>query len=211
MVKKLTAVLFLLVFLAQGMIASAQGPGGNEAGKTAPEQSPASVTKSENYRLAANDMVHIKVFQEDELDTSTRISKDGAITFPFIGSVRVVGSTVEEAAKNIRERLREYIVNPQVTVLITDYSKRRFTVLGQVSKPGTYDMPDDSSLNLLEALGMAGGYTRIANPTKIILKRRVNGSEVIFKLNAKSMSQGENTSRFEVLPGDTIFVGESLI
>lgn len=185
--------------------------GARRNSESASVQSPTTVARSENYRLSANDMVHIKVFQEDELETTTRISKDGAITFPFIGSVRIGGSTVEEASQTIRERLREYIINPQVTVLITDYSKRRFTVLGQVARPGTYDMPDDSSINLLEALGMAGGYTRIANPSKIILKRRVNGSEVIFKLNAKSMSQGENTNRFEVLPGDTIFVGESLI
>jgi polysaccharide export outer membrane protein len=65
-------------------------------------------------------------------------------------------------------------------------------------------------MRLLQAIGMAGGYTRIADPGKITLKRTVNGKEGVFKLNAKRMASGDATSEFEVLPGDVITVGESL-
>lgn len=169
------------------------------------------VQQMDNYRLTAQDVVQIKVFQETDLETTARISKDGTIPFPLIGSVSLGGRTVQEAGNTIREKLKEYLVNPQITLKITEYSKRRFTVLGQVGRPGTYDFPDDTTMNLLEAIGMAGGYTRIANPGSIILKRQVNGQEVIYKLNAKSMSKDEATKRFEIQPGDTILVGESII
>ena len=166
---------------------------------------------SANYRLAANDLIHVKVFQEDELESTVRISKDGTIQFPLVGSARVGGRTVQEAAQTLEAALRDYLTRPQVSIRVMEYSKRRFTVLGQVMKPGAYEMPEDQSLNLLEAIGVAGGYTRIANPAKVVLKRRVNGVETIFKLNAKAMATEGESKRFDILPGDTILVGESIL
>jgi len=161
--------------------------------------------------LSANDLVHVKVFQEEELEATVRIAKDGTIQFPLIGSARIGGRTVQEAAQTLEAALREYLVRPQVSLRVTEYSKRRFTVLGQVAKPGAYDMPEDQTMNLLEAIGVAGGYTRIANPAKVILKRKVNGQETIYKLNAKTMAIDGENQRFDVLPGDTIMVGESIL
>lgn len=164
-----------------------------------------------NYRLSANDLLQIKVFQEDDLDATVRISKDGTIQFPLIGGAKIGGKSVQEAAQTLEAALREYLVRPQVSIRVIEYSKRRFTVLGQVAKPGAYEMPEDQSMNLLEAIGVAGGYTRIANPSKVILKRKVNGVETIFKLNAKTMATEGEQQRFDVLPGDTILVGESIL
>lgn len=188
----------LLLWLALAGMALAQAP--------EPKIQPSS-----NYRLSANDLVHIKVFQEDDLDATVRISKDGTIQFALIGSARIGGCNVQEAAQIMETALREYIVRPEVSIRVMEYSKRRFTVLGQVMKPGAFDMPDELSLNLLEAIGMAGGYTRIANPSKVTLKRRVNGAETIFKLNAKTMATDGENKRFEIQPGDTILVGESIL
>jgi polysaccharide export outer membrane protein len=169
------------------------------------------VLTSNNYRLNANDVVHIRVFQEDDLDTTVRIAKDGTIQFPLIGGAKIGGKTIEEATQTLAGALRAYLLRPEVTIRVTEFVKRHFTVLGQVMKPGTYDIPDDSSLNLLEAIGLAGGYTRIANPAKVILKRQVNGAETIFKLNAKTMATEGANERFEILPGDTVLIGESII
>ena len=169
------------------------------------------VPPSGNYRIAEHDVLQFKVYQEADLDTTARVSKDGTIAFPLIGTVQIGGRTAEEAALLIQNRLREYLVKPQVTIRITEYSKRRFTVLGQVSRAGTYDLPDEGKLNLLEAIGMAGGYTRSARPSRVILKRvGKNGQEITFKLDAKSMAVEKGSPRFEVLPGDTIVVAESL-
>jgi polysaccharide export outer membrane protein len=176
-----------------------------------PPQPASNAAPAANYRLSANDLVQIKVFQEDDLDSTVRISKDGTIQFPLIGGAKIGGCTVQGAASVLESALRDYLVRPQVTIRVTEYSKRRFTVLGQVAKPGAYEMPEDQSMNLLEAIGVAGGYTRIANPSKVVLKRKVNGEEKIFRLNAKTMATDGENQRFEVLPGDTILVGESIL
>ena len=171
----------------------------------------AAMAAANNYRIAEHDVLIFKVFQEEDLETTARVAKDGTISFPLIGYVQVGGKTVQEAAQTVQDRLREYLVHPQVTIRILEYSKRRFTVLGQVSKPGTYDLPDDSTINLLEAIGMAGGYTRIAQPSHVTVKRvEAGGRETTYKLDAKRMAVDKGNSRFEIVAGDTIVVGESL-
>ena len=96
-----------------------------------------------------------------------------------------------------------------MTLTVFEYGKRRFTVLGEVQKSGTFDMPEREKVTLLDAIAMAGGYTRIADPSKVTLKRKENGKETIVRLNAKKMAK-DNRETFEIQPGDVITVGESL-
>lgn len=167
--------------------------------------------RATSYILAPNDLVDIRVFQEDDLESKLRVSKDGTITFPLIGSVKIGGKTPQDAARTIRDALaRGYLINPQVTINVLSYTKYRVTLLGQVQKPGTYDFPDRERLTLLEAIGLAGGYTRGADPGKVLVKRVVNGQESVYQLNAKNMASRETTEAFEVLPGDVITVKESM-
>lgn len=177
----------------------------NATQKTEPTRIPTA-----GYRLVANDTVNIQIFQEDELQTTARIGKDGSIPFPLVGTISLGGRTVPEAAAAISQALKDYLVHPQVALRIVDYSKKRFTVLGQVNRPGTFDLPDESPLSLLEGIGLAGGYSRIANPSKVIVKRRGPGGEQVFHLNAKQMAKGSATPSFQILPGDTVVVEESL-
>lgn len=161
------------------------------------------------YLLAVNDLVDIKVFQEDDLQSTQRISKDGSIMFPYVGTVKIAGKSPQQAARLIQEGLaKSALVDPQVVVTVREYNKRRFTVLGEVQRPGAYDMPDRESVNLLEAIGMAGGYTRIAQPAKVTLKRVLNGKETIFKLNAKRMAKDASSGTFELRHGDVVTVAE---
>lgn len=164
-----------------------------------------------NYLLSPNDLVEVEVYQELEMNTKARVGNDGTISMKFIDSVKVGGRSVSEAAQIIRARLAKgYFVNPQVTVNVLEFAKRRFTVLGQVVKGGTYDFPDNGTVDLLSAIGMAGGYTRIADPGKVTVRRRSGGKEEVFKLNAKTMAADPAANRFEVQSGDTITVGESI-
>lgn len=164
-----------------------------------------------NYILAPNDVVHIKVFREDNLETKARIDNDGTITFPLLGSVQIGGKSVDQATQLIRDRLAEdYLVNPQVNLSITEYVKRRFTVLGQVQKPGVYEIPENQLMTLLQAISVAGGYTRIADASKITVQRQVGDRKSSFTHNAKSMAKDKNTKHFEILADDTITVGESI-
>jgi protein involved in polysaccharide export with SLBB domain len=166
---------------------------------------------SPNYRLTASDLVQIRVFQENELDTEARVAGDGSIHMPLIGTVTVSGQTVEQAAEAITRKLRDgYLVDPQVTVNILSFSKRMFTVLGEVQDPGRFEIPDNRDITLLDAIGMAGSYTGIANKKKIILKRRSGGDEVIKEFNGKDLARGSGTGAVIIQPGDVVTVPESI-
>jgi polysaccharide export outer membrane protein len=83
-------------------------------------------------------------------------------------------------------------------------------VLGQVQRPGAYELPDRDALTLIQAIGLAGGYTRIADPGRITLKRAEDGKETVLHLDARKMAGGSTESAFDVHAGDIITVGESI-
>jgi len=160
------------------------------------------------YRLCPNDVLRVKVFQEDDLTTELRLGKDGSATFPLLGVINLGGKTVEEAAATIRALLgKDYLVNPQVTLTVTEYAKRRFTVLGQVQKPGSYDIPSEESVTLLQAIAMAGGFSRLAVQNKVTVTRTVGGKKTL-TVDLKSAANDPATKPFEILADDTIFVAE---
>jgi polysaccharide export outer membrane protein len=132
------------------------------------------------------------------------------VQLPLIGDVKVAGMTVRAAREMIRKRYdADYLVDPQVYLNVVDYARRGFTILGQVAKPSTYDFPGGKSLSLLEAVGMAGGFTRTADRGKVIVKRSSEGGgQQTIRLNAKKLA-GEGKDSFAVQPGDVITVGES--
>jgi len=164
-----------------------------------------------NYRLAPNDLVTIKVFQEDDLTTAARLAADGTIAIPLIGQVKLGGLTAHEASRQVARLLdARFLVNPQVSVTLTSLAQRRFTVLGQVLKAGAFQMQFQDSIDLLEAIGMAGGYSRMANPGKIVVKRRVGERDTFFEVNGRDLADGKGGRSFRVLPGDLITVGERL-
>lgn len=164
-----------------------------------------------NYLLTPNDLVSVTVFQEDDLATKVRVGNDGTISVPLIGSVHVGGKSVDDAAQIIRGRLAKgFLVNPQVNVGVVEFAKRLVTVLGQVQKGGTFEFPNQGPLDLLQAIGLAGGYSKTANPSKIIVKRRVAGKDVVMKIDGKELAGKKDAQPFEVLPGDTITVAESI-
>jgi protein involved in polysaccharide export with SLBB domain len=167
---------------------------------------------SANYRISANDVLDFKVFQEPDLDAQVRLAGDGTAIFPLIGSVNLGGKTVSEATAILRQRyLNGYLVNPQVSLIIQTYAKRTFTILGQVQRPGAYELVGDQSIALLEAVGMAGGYTRIADPGNITIRRAENGREQVLKVNAKHPEKNADViNQYRTRPGDVITVGESI-
>lgn len=158
----------------------------------------------------------VEVFGEDDLRTAGRLSAEGSLNVPLLGQVRLAGMTTAQAAARLDELFRkDYLVNPRVNVSLLGYAKRRFTVLGQVNRPGSYEMPEGSpgGLDLLEAIAMAGGYTRIAAPERVSVRRTGGpGGEQIIKVDAKRMARGAAgpSAGFRVLPGDTVTIGESI-
>jgi polysaccharide export outer membrane protein len=166
---------------------------------------------AENYRLAPNDLLNVTVYDEPDLTAQVRLAADGTAIFPLVGSVPLGGKTIPQATALLRERyLAGYLVNPQVSVIIQTYAKRSFTVLGQVQRPGSYEIVGDESIPLLQAVGMAGGYTRIADPGNITVRRTELGKEQVMRFNGKRMAKGDPSPDLVIRPGDVITVGESI-
>jgi polysaccharide export outer membrane protein len=166
---------------------------------------------SNEYKLAPNDLLDFRVFQEPELDAVVRISGDGQAIFPLVGGVVIGGATISEAIELIKARYRDgYLLNPQLTLTVRTYAKKLFTILGQVQQPGSYDIQGGNKITLLQAIGMAGGYTKIADSGNVTVKRVEEGVETVLKFNAKRMARGEDKTSFLIQTGDVIFVGESL-
>jgi polysaccharide export outer membrane protein len=164
-----------------------------------------------NYRLLPNDLIYIKVFQEDDLNSTLRIGEDGNIIFPLIGTAKVGGLSVADATKLIRDRLdARFLVNPHVSLTVLLYANRNVTVLGQVQKPGAYSLKDQGSIDLLQAVGLAGGFTRLSNPSKITVKRNTGGQESVVTVDGKKLERDSGTMPFTVLPGDVITVAERI-
>lgn len=179
----------------------------------APAASTNSVTAPSGYVLSANDQVAVEVFGEDDLRTNGRLNAEGNLSLPLLGSVHLAGLTLTQATARLTELYaRDYLVNPKLNVSLVGYAKRRFTILGQVNRPGSFEMPEGSptGIDLLEAIAMAGGYTRIAAPERITVRRKGAKGDEVLKVDGKRLARGAGSNNFMVLPGDTITVGESI-
>src|SRR5438132_8536398 len=174
---------------------------------------PPGVSAPSGYILSANDQVAVEVFGEEDLRTNGRLNGEGNLSVPLLGSIHLAGLTLTQAASRLTDLYaRDYLVNPRVNVMLVGYAKRRFTMLGQINRPGSYEMPDGSpeGIDLLEAVAMAGGYTRIAAPERISIRRHSSsGRDEIIRVDAKRLARGDR-GNFTVLPGDAITVGESI-
>jgi protein involved in polysaccharide export with SLBB domain len=189
------------------------GAAGSQPSAPAPNSAVSGVSAPAGYILSANDQVAVEVFGEEDLRTNGRLNPEGNLSVPLLGSIRLAGLTLTQAASKLTDLYgRDYLVNPKVNVMLLGYAKRRFSILGQVNRPGSYEMPDSSpgGIDLLEAIAMAGGYTRIAAPERVTVRRHTAAAgDQIFKVNAKRFTKGSGGS-FRVEPGDTVTVGESI-
>lgn len=158
--------------------------------------------------ISARDTVEVRVFREAELTTRSQLSPGGTVTMPLIGAVRLQGMTTDRAAAAIESRLRDgYLVKPEVSVSIESRVRRSVTVLGQVREPGVFQLSADRRMTLVEAIGMAGGMTRIANDRKVTVKR--GGGRGSLVVSVRDITRG--TAADIILgDGDVVNVPESL-
>jgi protein involved in polysaccharide export with SLBB domain len=203
---------FLLAQIMPGTAASQPAAKSTSPAAASAPASTGGASAPAGYILSPNDQVAVEVFGEDDLRTNGRLNPEGNLSVPLLGSIHLAGLTLTQAASKLTELYgRDYLVNPRVNVMLLNFARRRFSILGQVSRPGSYEMPDSSpgGIDLLEAVAMAGGYTRIAAPERITVRRQNASGDQIFKVNAKRFTKGSGGG-FLVKPGDTITVGESI-
>ncbi len=201
--------------LAQAMPGTAASQPAASSASRAAASAPIStggVSAPAGYVLSPTDQVAIDVFGEDDLRTNGRLNSEGNLSVPLLGSIHLAGLTLPQAVSKLTELYsRDYLVNPKINVTLLSFAKKRFSILGQVNSPGSKEMPEGTQegIDLLEAIALAGGYTRIASPERITVRRQNASGDQTFKVNAKRFTKGKGGS-FLVLPGDTINVGESI-
>jgi len=162
-----------------------------------------------DYLLVVGDVVELNVFREPDLTTQATIARDGTVQLPLIREVTLAGLTIREAREQLRGMYdKQFLVDPQVFLNVVKYAERKFTIMGQVARPGSYELQGGERIDLLEAIGLAGGFTRIADRGRVIIQRKEGGEVKAIKANAKRMADGK-VDPLEVQPGDVITVKES--
>ena len=130
------------------------------------------IVVDENYILKPSDVIQVSIFLEPDLEKSVRIEADGTVTLPLIKKVKVADLTVSDAQELITQLYnRDYLVDPQISVLVVSFSPKLVRILGSVNRPGVVEMPPDREMTLTEAIASANGISRLGNPKSITIKR----------------------------------------
>lgn len=158
------------------------------------------------YRLGPEDVLEITVFEMDQFNRSVRVSGDGSIDLPLLGSIRVGGLTPEEASARVAARLKDdYVQNPQVGIFVKEFNSRRLSLLGAVDRPATYPML--GSRSLLQLLSDAGGITEDADQFLFVFRQSEDGRRARLTVPLDELLvAGDPSWDIWLQPGDVISV-----
>ena len=175
-----------------------------------------------SYKLLVNDLIKVEVYNEKDLERVTRVDQDGTISLPLIQTVQIAGKTVAEARALLRGLYeKDYLVSADVDVTVVASSQTnkvaevkpklfKFTVSGQVKKPGIVEIAEGEKVTLVEAILQAGDFTNIANKNKVSIMRLEKGVQKVFVEDVEAMLINPKSKRFEILPGDVISVKQTI-
>jgi polysaccharide biosynthesis/export protein len=172
---------------------------------TASTNAPAG-TVSENYVIGPADVLEVSVWKQPDISRTVPVLPDGTISLPLIGQVKASGLTSAKLRDLIAARLKKYLSDPRVNVIVEKIESRSFNILGKVLKPGSFGLGKPTTV--LDAIALAGGFQDFAKVTKIyILRRMPNGSQQMLHFNYKAVIKGKRMDEnVQLQPGDTIVV-----
>lgn len=166
-------------------------------------------TGKQEYRISPQDLVDVSVYQEDDLRREARVTQSGRISFPLLGEIEIGGLTALEAEAKIRDLLKGYLVDPHVSVHLKEYHSRKIFILGEVVKPGSYEIPSDHPLTVVEAIALAGGFTKIAAPDRTRVVRRVVGRVQSLTIAVNEVTAGGKEKDMALQPDDVVFIPQT--
>jgi len=212
---RIVSILTLLVLvsigaLAQSDSASRPAPPTAAAADKAAGEKPAEGSQGSHsdssYVIGANDVLAINVWKEPDISRSVPVRSDGKISLPLVGELQASGQTPRQLEQEISTRLKNYISEPEVTVIVTDSKSQKVNILGMVSKPGAYLLT--SSTTILDAIAMAGGFKDFAKQKSIYVLRQVpDGTQKRLPFNYKEVIKGQNPEQnIRLQAGDTVVV-----
>lgn len=160
-----------------------------------------------DYIIHPNDVLQISVYNEPDLDKTVRVSGVGTVNYPLLGNINAGDISIRELEKNIADALsKEYLVNPQVHVFIKEYGSK-VSVLGQVRKPGTFELK--GQMTLMEAIAAAGDFSETGNPARVKVLRKVDDKEETYEIDTTYITENADKSKdLELQPSDVVVVEE---
>ena len=193
---------------AAELLAGSQ-PSGSE--NTTEARNPTATAVESFYRLQPSDVFDVKYRYTPEYDATVMVRPDGYITLPIVGEVRVGGLTTAEARRAIVRQASTRLRDPELTVELKDFQKPRIFVGGQVGEPGEFELR--GRVTLLEAIAMAGGFTKNSKHSQVVLVRRYDDERMVTRVvDAKGLERPQHMVESPVLlPGDFVFVPQNRI
>jgi polysaccharide export outer membrane protein len=173
--------------------------------KSPSEEKPKPATEDPGYIIGAEDVLNISVWKEPQLSNTVPVRPDGKITVPLINDVQAVGLTPMQLAMSITEKLKKYVTDPQVTVIVTAINSRRIYIVGEVNRAGAFALLP--GMTVLQALSSAGGFSQFADLKNIYILRVENNKTIRLPFNYKDVIKGNRPEQNILLkPGDTVVV-----
>lgn len=203
---------FILAFLAPGLLCVAQDPGPsvkpnsmepsttNAPAPAGPPLAPG--TEAEAYVIGPSDIVAISVWKENTLSGNLLVRPDGMVSIPLVGDIQASGLTTLQLADQIEGRLKKYIQDPRVSVVLTQIKSKVIYTLGEFGKKGPIEMTPD--MTLLQAIATAGGLSDYANAKKMYILRDDGGKHLKIRVHYKAALKGDSNLNLLLRPGDTI-------
>jgi len=202
------AVIMMLIFLAPAAFAQQPATGNDEIPSTTSATGAGSkkaATADPNYVIGPQDVLDINVWKEPTVSRTVPVRPDGKISLPLLDDVQAAGLTPMQLSDSLTEKLKKFMAQPEVTVIVTQINSQRVYVIGSVARPGAY--PLTPAMTILQALSSAGGFTQFANEKKIFLLRTVGGKQTKFYFNYKDVINGKHSyQNLTIVAGDTIVV-----
>jgi polysaccharide export outer membrane protein len=160
----------------------------------------------DHFIIGNDDLLTINVWKEPEVSRSLPVRSDGRISLPLVGEVQAAGRTPLQLEQEIADKLKNYITEPEVTVMVQQINSEKFNILGQVSKPGSYSLT--LATTVLDAIAGAGGFRDFAKKKGIyILRQSSNGGESRIPFNYQDVIKGKKPEQnVKLQPNDTIVV-----
>jgi len=190
--------------------AAQSDPGHAEPGVTAsPDQPLATSGKrphDDSFVIGNDDRLAINVWKEADLTRSIPVRSDGKISLPLVGELQAAGRTPLQLEQDIANKLRNYITEPEVTVMVEQINSEKFNILGQVTRPGSY--PLTASTTVMDAIAIAGGFKDFAKQKGIyILRQNPGGGQSRIAFNYKDFIKGKNSGQnIKLEPRDSVVV-----
>lgn len=160
---------------------------------------------SPEYRVGESDTLQISVWKEPDLSKTVNVRPDGMISLPLIGEMKVLGMTSGEIQDAVASKLKAYLLNPRVTVEITEIKSRRVFITGEVVRPGLYPLAGPTTV--LQLIAQAGGFTPFAKRKNIVILRPEDGAQHKYPFNYSNVVHGRAPEQnIPLMPGDTVVV-----